>query len=270
MTQPTGRGTAAREGGRGAGLVRRVSHQERRRRLEVLRVEELSPTMRRVVLGGPELEADFPWVPLAAADHVRIVVPDPETGELALPAPGRRDASAIRDYTPRRFDADAVELTLDFVLHAHGPAGRWATTAAPGDALGVIGPRVSQVFPADCDDYLLIADETGLPAAERFLEELPPEAVVRVLVLAEGPERVLGGGRPADLRRLGAAPVETVIDAVRGVPIGPGSFVWGAGEAAVMRALRTHFRHERGLPAERVAVRGYWREGAAGALSGED
>ncbi|GAB7039483.1 siderophore-interacting protein [Catenuloplanes niger JCM 9533] len=264
MTQPIGRGTAAREGGRGASLVRRVSHQERRRRLEVLRVETLSPTMRRIVLGGPELEAEFPWLPLASADHVRVVVPDEATGELTLPAPGRRDATAIRDYTPRRFDPVARELTIDFVLHAHGPAGRWAATAAPGSALGVIGPRVGQVFPADCDDYLLIADETGLPAAERFLEELPAEAIIRVLVLVDGPRRELGGGRAADVRWLGAVPEAVVLEAVAAVPIGPGSFVWGAGEAAVMRTLRTHLRHDRGLPAERVAVRGYWREGAVG------
>ncbi|WP_051799154.1 siderophore-interacting protein [Catenuloplanes japonicus] len=244
-----------------------MSHQARRRRLEVLRVEELTPTMRRIVLGGPELEADFPFLPLAAADSVRIVVPDEETGELTLPAPGRRDAMSTREYTARRFDAGAGELAIDFVLHAHGPAGRWASTVRAGGLLGVIGPRGSQVFPGDCDDYLLVADETGLPAIERFLEELPAEAVVRVLVLADGPARELGGGgRDADIRWLGAVPVEAVVEAVAAVPIGPGSFVWGAGEAGVMRGLRTHLRQDRTMDAERVSVRGYWREGAAGTI----
>ncbi|MFI5841642.1 siderophore-interacting protein [Catenuloplanes sp. NPDC051500] len=266
MTAPISRGTAARDGGRGAGLVRRVSHQARRRRLEVLRVEELGSAMRRIVLGGPELESDFPFLPLAAADHVKVVVPDEETGELTLPAAGRPSPLTTRDYTPRRFDAAAGELTIDFVLHAHGPAGRWATTAAPGASLGVIGPRGSQVFPADCDDYLLVADETGLPATERFLEELPTDAVVRVLVLATGPERELGGGRVADVRWLGAVPAEAVVETVAAIPLGSGSLVWGAGEAGAMRTLRTHLRQDRGLDAERVSVRGYWREGVAGSL----
>jgi NADPH-dependent ferric siderophore reductase len=230
----------------------------------VARVEELSPTMRRFVLTGDDLEADFPFVPLGATDHVKLVPPDPATGEVRLPEPdGPRPA--MRDYTIRRFDPAARELTLDFVLHSHGPAGRWAIDAGPGTEIGVLGPRGSQVYPASCGEYLLVADETGLPATERFLEELPAAATVRVVALAA--PRELGGGRVAETAWLPAdTRGEALVEVVAALPLGPGTFAWGAGEAGVMRALRTHLRHDRGLGAERVSVRGYWRIGTAGSL----
>ncbi|GAB2844200.1 hypothetical protein GCM10022221_49400 [Actinocorallia aurea] len=50
-----------------------------------------------------------------------------------------------------------------------------------------------------------------------------------------------------------------------GIPLGDDVYAWGAGEAGVMRALRRHLRNDRGIPAGRIAVRGYWRLGGVGA-----
>ena len=42
----------------------------------------------------------------------------------------------MRSYTVRAFDADALELTLDFVVHGDtGVAGPWARAARPGDEM---------------------------------------------------------------------------------------------------------------------------------------
>jgi NADPH-dependent ferric siderophore reductase len=228
--------------------------------LRVTRIEELSPTMRRIWLGGDDLEADFPFSPLGVTDHVKLVPPDPATGRVELPPPGgpRPD---MRDYTIRRFDAGAKELALDFVLHAHGPAGRWAIDASAGSEIGVLGPRGSQIYPADCDDYLLVADETGLPALERFLEELPPPAPRTVIVLG-GSRRELAAG----VTWLPDA--TSLVATVAAVPLGPGSFAWGAGESGEMRELRVHLRER--LDAERVSVRGYWKQGHAGSAPREE
>lgn len=236
--------------------------------------------MRRFVLTGADLEAEFPFRRLAAADHIKLCVPDPATGEIAFPQ--RDDPTAppaiMRDYTPRRFDAEARELTLDFVVHAHGPAGQWAATAGVGSEIGVLGPRGNQVYPDDCPEYLLVADETALPATERFLEELPGSAVIRVVVIA-GPQtrwRELGGGRAAEIHWLPpvdlAAPeaATAVVAAVAGLPVEPETFTWGAGEAGIMQAVRRHLREERGADADHVVVKGYWRTGNAGDLPPED
>lgn len=243
-------------------LIRRIPQQPRRRLLRVTRIEPLGPTMRRIWLGGDDLEADFPFPALAATDHVKLVPPDPATGEVVLPRPdGPRPA--MRDYTIRRFEAASKELALDFVLHSHGPAGRWAVEAAPGSEIGVLGPRGSQIYPADCADYLLVADETGLPAVERFLEELPAAVPVRVVVLG-GAERPLGGGRAAEITWL--PDPGRLLPTVAALPLGPSSFAWGAGEAGIMRDLRTHLRHDRHMETDRISVRGYWRTGTAGSL----
>ena len=89
----------------------RVRHELRMRLLEVRDVEALTPNMRRVTLGGDDLEG---FESPGFDDHVKHFFPDPQTGELVLPkvgpegvakpAPG--DAPRLmRDYTPRRFDA---------------------------------------------------------------------------------------------------------------------------------------------------------------------
>ena len=259
-------------------LVRRIAHEPLRRALTVTRVVELSPTMRRVVLAGPDLEADFPFVPLAAADHVKVVLPDEDTGTLVMPEAGpaglaRPDGRPVvtRDYTPRAYDSAAGELTLDFVLHDHGPAGRWGLAAAPGDPLGVMGPRGSQVYPDRLGHYVLVADETGVPALERFLEELPAGTAVDAVVFSAGGRTGdLAAREGLDLRWENGDDLQTAAaraaDLVGELELTEDSFVFGAGEASVMRALRTRLRRHPALSVDRIAVRGYWRVGVAGAL----
>lgn len=255
--------------------------------------------MRRIWLGGDDLEPDFAVTELGASDHIKLVPPDPGTGRVELPPPdGPRPA--MRDYTIRRFDPATKELALDFVLHSHGPAGRWAIDAVPGAEVGVLGPRGSQIFPGFVSDYLIVVDETGLPAAERFLEELPAEVAVRVVVLG-GSERPLGsapdqlGSAPGQLgpapgqlgsssHPLGSASgrrrdehppkitwlpdADRLIDTVGDVP--SDVFVWAAGEADVMRGLRAHLRDGQRVEPGRVSIHGYWRIGVAGALPREE
>ena len=73
----------------------------------------------------------------------------------------------MREYTPRRIDLVANELDIDFVLHGDGPASTWAAQAAPGQTLDIAGPRASMVVPDLFDSYLLIGDETAIPAIGR-------------------------------------------------------------------------------------------------------
>lgn len=246
-------------------------HTPRSRALQVARVETLGPTMRRIVLTGDDLETDFPWRHLAVADHVKLVFPDPFTGDLVLPQAGpdgrRGDLAGLREYTVRHVDPVLRELTLDFVVHEHGPAGRWAAHAKPGAALGVLGPRGSRSYPADRIAYLLVADETGLPAVERFCEELPPFAPVHVIAFVEhDTKRILSHADRADIRWIQTSGhvVGDVVRAVAHMPLVHGTFVWGGGEASVMRAVRDHLLAERHFDRDHVDVRGYWRQGAAG------
>jgi NADPH-dependent ferric siderophore reductase len=119
--------------------------------------------MLRLTLAGAELTG---FTSLSPDDHVKVVVPA-EAG-----------STERRDYTPRRFDAQTHELAIDFALHDGGPVTTWARHARPGDPAEIGGPRGSMRVPHDFDWWLLIGDETALPAIGRRIEELPERTPV--------------------------------------------------------------------------------------------
>lgn len=177
----------------------------------VIRVDPLSPTMRRVVLGGPDLlhlGVTGPTLDL----RLRIVVPhrgstDSTIGAclrdmrpkavsdidsfswyptwLAHPESLR---GVMRTYTVRALTdaADGTQLTLDFVLHTPdeftpGPASRWALRAEVGDTITVVGPNRAlcttdganiEWRPGTARTVLMAGDETAVPAALAILETL--------------------------------------------------------------------------------------------------
>jgi NADPH-dependent ferric siderophore reductase len=158
--------------------VARIRHALKFRLLQVTRVTALNPYLVRVTFTGDSLD-DF--VSASFDDHVKLFFPQPGEAMPALPQAGPDgpifDASKprpiARDFTPRRFDRVARELDIEFVLHEAGPATAWAAQAAPGQYLGIGGPRGSFVIPTQFDWHLMIGDETALPAIARRLEELP-------------------------------------------------------------------------------------------------
>ncbi len=238
----------------------RVRHPTKLRLAEVVRVEQPSPRMRRIVFGGASLEG---FTSAGADDHVK----------LFFPAPGETDrpAQVMRDFTPRRFDAAARELTIEFVLHGEGPATAWAAQAVAGATLGIGGPRGSFLVPDDFDAYLLMGDETALPAISRRLEELRPgvTAIALIEVADAYEERHLPTAANAAitfLHRNGAAPGTTTLlqDAAQSMAMPSGDVhAWIAAEIDTARALRSHFVQLRGLPRDHVRAAGYWRIGEA-------
>ncbi|QEO10583.1 siderophore-interacting protein [Protaetiibacter larvae] len=253
--------------------IRTVMHPLRSRRLTVLRVESLTARMRRVVLGGEALEAGFPFPAFASTDHVKLVLPDELTGELRVPdvVDDRIERPVtppiLRDYTVRRLDPAAGELWIDLVLHPHGPAGRWAERVAPGDEVGVLGPRGSHLYPDDYARYLFVADETAQPALARFLDDLDGRPAT-VIGLSTTPDEFLDAARPGVTLRTLLLPV----DGDRGAALTAAlasedlddedTFIWMAGEARSLIPARRLLR-ERGIARERWEVDGYWKSGVA-------
>ena len=193
------------------------------------------------------------FVSAAHDDHVKLFFPHPGQEKPVLPTPSPNGPvypegvarPASRDYTPRRYDAGANTLTLDFVLHDAGPATAWAAQARPGDFLGVGGPRGSFIVPDDFDWYLFAGDETALPAIGRRLEELP--AGTRAIVVAEvadadEEQRFETRARLEMhwLHRNGAAPGDHRCCKRRSpnCPLPPGEgYAWVAAEAATAKAF---------------------------------
>lgn len=136
-------------------------------------MERLTPRMVRVTVGGDELTG---WDP------------DPGPGahlKVFVPLPGA-DEPAMRTYTVRRFDPLARELELEFFLHETGPAARWAARCVPGDTVTVAGPRGTYRPDPGADWYLLLGDESSLPAIAAILEALAPDARVVARIEVDG------------------------------------------------------------------------------------
>jgi NADPH-dependent ferric siderophore reductase len=231
-----------------ASRVQRVRHELKRRDVQVLRAEALSPHFRSITFGGEAL-ADF--VTASFDDHVKLFL---DQGDLE---PVRRD------YTPRRFDAAARELTVEFALHGDGPAARWAAQAAPGQRATLGGPRGSFIIPVDYDWHLLAGDDSALPAIARRLEELPAGA--RVTVLLQVPDaadrRTLRSAAQVDLHWVDDA--EDLVRRVRALALPPGEgYAWCAGEAGAMAALRRVLVEEKGHDRHAVRAAAYWKRGA--------
>jgi len=244
----------------------RVKHEIHRRRLTVKSVQAVTPRMIRITLEGPELAG---FVSAGFDDHVKLIFAD---ADAPPPGPGEEPPRPqMRDFTPRRYDAAAGTLEIDFALHDAGPATAWASQAKPGDTLMVGGPRGSWVLPTGYDWHLLIGDETALPAISRRLAELPAGAHALVVAEVDGPDDQYPLGGDLDLsvtwvHRNGAEPGSTdlLAQAVAGLTLPQGEyFAWAAAEASAAKAIRAELIGRHGANPKRVKAAGYWRRGDA-------
>ncbi|NML32890.1 siderophore-interacting protein [Paraburkholderia antibiotica] len=261
--------------------VHRVRHPLKFRLLQVTQVRALTPHLILVTFTGDDLH-DF--VSASFDDHIKVFFPEPGADKPTLPQAGpdgpvfpEGKRPTARDFTPRRFDRDARELDIEFALHEAGPAATWAAQAKVGQYLGIGGPRGSLVIPTGFDWHLLIGDDTALPAIARRLEELPAGARVAAVIEVADPSARIEFSTRAELHLVwcyrDAATEESVDAPARGaallqavretyVPEQGEGYVWAAGEAATIRAVRQHLCGERGIDKTRIRAASYWKQGA--------
>jgi len=255
--------------------IQRVRHTPSFRLLEVLRVKNLSASLRRVTLSGGDLSG---FVSPSPDDHIKVfffpsgtTTCKPTNGIAGPVWPNGGTRPPMRDYTPRRYDERSRELDIDFVLHGEGPAASWAAEARPGTPLLIAGPRGSALVPPRVDGYLLMADEAGLPAAARWLEQLPAAVPVTAILEVADVAGQVALSTQASLsltwvhregREPGNAPL--LLDALRRRPRPPGDFfAWVACESAQSRAIRRFLEEEYRLDADSLKTAGYWKRGVA-------
>ncbi|NNC91090.1 MAG: siderophore-interacting protein [Acidimicrobiia bacterium] len=251
------------------GRVRR--EPPRLRTVTVDSLTPLSPYMIRATVTGAELSGFEQPEPAAS---VRLLVPGPGTSELVIPEwngnefllPGG-ERPTIRTFTPRRFDPGSLELDLDIVLHEGGAISAWALAAGPGDPVAVSGPGRGYQIDPDARSFFLAGDETAIPAIDQLLEEMRPDAAVRVIIEIAHPaaRRRLPVPSGADIawveRTPDTLPGSALVAAVGDVTVEPGTRVWVAGEAGSLVAIRRHLFDALGLERPNVTVRGYWKYG---------
>ncbi|PJY95177.1 siderophore-interacting protein [Pseudomonas donghuensis] len=241
--------------------IHRVNHEIKHRRLNVLRVTELTPRMRRITVGGPELQG---FTSVGSDDHVKLMFACSEQEQAALDnLDFSRDGvrPTMREYTPRRIDLTNGEMDIDFVLHGDGPASTWAAQAQVGQVLNIAGPRASMVVPDIFDSYLLIGDETAIPAIARRLEELP--AGRKVLALIEIEDAREQQPLPS------AAQVEVIwvqrhqqalLEVIKGLSLPSGQlYTWVALEKSLTRQAKRLLVDEKGVKEDLIKAVAYWR-----------
>jgi NADPH-dependent ferric siderophore reductase len=222
-----------------------------RRCLTVESVRPLSPRMLRVTLRGDELTGFRSPSP---DDHIKVFFPTPDGGLQG------------RDYTPRHFDADARLLTVDFALREGGLGAAWAQHAKPGDPVQIGGPRGSKVIYTPNAWWILIGDETAIPAIGRRLEEMASDTHVIAIVAVTGPEEELTFETKVKLSTHWIHRSETEASdpepflkllAQSQLPPSPG-FVWIGAETEVSRAVRSYFIETLGHESEWIKAAAYW------------
>lgn len=246
--------------------------------LAVIRREQLSPHMVRIVAGGDGF-ADY--VNNDFVDrYVKIVFPQPGV-DYAQPLDlwtiretmPREQWPFTRTYTVRWVDPVARELAIDFVIHGdEGLAGPWAASAQPGDALTFTGPGGAYNPAADADWYLFAGDEAALPAIAASLESLPETAKGVAFLEVDSDADIQPIAAPAGveltwLRRDGvpAGTSDLLVSAVANAdwPAAGKVDVFAHGERGYMKGLRDVFFVQRGLERKQVSLSGYWAAGRA-------
>ena len=253
---------------------------------EVVRKEELTPHLIRVVLGGKGFDT---FTPNDFTDaYVKVVfvrdgvdvgtLPQPLTLDSfkALPVEEQPD---VRTYTVRRVDPERREIWIDFVVHGeHGVAGPWATAATPGQPAYLMGPSGAYAPDPAADWHLFAGDEAAVPAIAAALEALPDNGIGKVFIEVAGPEDEIAlsappgvevawiyrGGRADLVPEDKAGDHAPLIAAVKETAWLPGQVqVFIHGEAqTVMHNLRPYIRKERGVDAKWASsISGYWRRG---------
>ncbi|MCU1594573.1 MAG: siderophore-interacting protein [Frankiales bacterium] len=234
----------------GAGLIAlrtARTHPQAPVRVTVSAVVDLTPSMRRITFTG----CDFPA--RGRDQYARLLLP--RSGQLVLPSTARwypellaMDVAVrpwLRNYTLRAVRPGSVDVDFHF-YDGSGPAVSWARVAAVGDEVGLIeqgAPFVPSGAP-----LLVVADDTGMPAALSILAERPDAvAVLEVDHPQPSPCPVMWVSR-------GEVPA-----AVAALDVPPGQ-AWVAGEGELATGVRRQLV-ARGWAKSAISFSGYYRQG---------
>ncbi|MGE8393874.1 siderophore-interacting protein [Pseudomonas sp. BIGb0427] len=241
--------------------IHRVNHEIKHRRLNVLRVTELTPRMRRITLGGPELQG---FTSVGSDDHVKLMFACSAEEQAVLDnLDFSRDGlrPTMREYTPRRIDLASGEMDIDFVLHGDGPASTWAAQAQVGQVLNMAGPRASLVVPDIFDSYLLVGDETAIPAIARRLEELPAGRKVLAVIEIENAQEQQALASAAQVEVIWVLrQQQDLLEVVKDLSLPSGQlYTWVALEKSLMRKAKRLLIDDKGVKEDLIKAASYWQ-----------
>lgn len=233
-------------------------------------VTNLTPYMARVTLVGRDLVDLRVEQP---ASSVRLWVPGRGSADLPeIHWDGNRyrltdgGRPIIRTFTPLNHDP-AGSLKLEVVLHDAGAITQWLGRSEIGSPVGVSEPGRGYTIDRDASSYVLLGDESALPAIKQLVGHLDSAIAVQVAVEVRSEEAVTSLPPHPHLdatwaiRQEGEAVGEALLNAIGQISFRSETRVWAAGEAGAMYSLRQRLSEEFGLDRKAATVRGYWKHG---------
>lgn len=250
-------------------------------RAEVLSSENVTPSLRRVTVGGEGLMG-FPWM---GFDHwFRLFMRRPDQERFAMPQLSGdkwwKEYRAIPEdsrphcanYTVADYRPEAGELDIDFVIHRgtdgalEGAAAIWACSVQPGDELALLDQGIIFDRPDDATEVMIVADESGLPAVAGILRSLPHDTVGRVIQEVptlldrrelQGPAGVQVSWIVRDDAQV-VAGVKSLAALKEYPPLDPNGYGFVVGESRLATEGRRQL-HRLGLPKDRITFSGFWK-----------
>tara|TARA_R100000005_G_scaffold96191_2_gene81293 strand:- start:2337 stop:3209 length:873 start_codon:yes stop_codon:yes gene_type:complete len=234
------------------------------RKVTVKQVTDLSPRMRRVTFVSDQFDGIESPLPGA---HIKLFFVAEDFDWTTMDIATIRSSAPGRTYTPRALRPESGEVDVDFMLHGDGVAANWVANAAPGQHLVFAGPRGGFSPEETADKFVLVADETAIPAASMILEEAGNDRILKIILEVEDrqEERPLTDRvvhHPLWLHRSTAgntAPGDKLIGEVcRAAEEHPDAFWWVACESSIMRRIRETLLARYEIAPEKMLTRGYW------------
>lgn len=222
--------------------------------------EWLAPSYVRIRLAGAELAG---FTSLGADDHMRLFFADSPAASV-----DELRASPSREYTPLAWGEDWLDV--EFAVHGgEGVGARWAASAPIGSFVGVGGPRGSAVLTGTPGSWLLVGDETAIPAIRRFAAMIPADAPARIVVevVSDADQVEIDAPVAVEWLHRGNAPAGSSLIAFLGsldetADVGADPFVFIAAEQQIVKPGRALLARW-GLDVSKAVVKGYWKRGEA-------
>jgi len=226
------------------------------RTLTVLNIEDITPNMRRLTLGGTDMQT-LPAQQESA--YLKFIFPDTQNHQVAK-----------RSYTI--INQRPTEIDVDFVLHettdngVEGPALTWVKNVKVGDDILVAGPGPTKLVSPGADWYLLVGDMTALPAITANLAQMPQDATGHAVIEVLSEQDIQNLAKPKNIEihwiivPHASADKAPLLDKVKSLTWPAGlPEVWAACEFNSMRALRHYFKHESPVTPCRMYISSYWK-----------
>jgi NADPH-dependent ferric siderophore reductase len=249
------------------------------RKVSVQEIIELTQRMRRIVFCGDDLDG-FAYNQTQLGPYLKLRIPLPDLTRYPSPPEkptadetgGEDKNTVLRTYSVRHFDPETLRLTIDFVLHGdEGIASGWAAKAVIGDTIEVLerGSRPAR----DIDWFLILGDQTALPAIAQMLENMPADSEGQAFIeVADA-----GEWQPITNRTKITVTWLFTDGSASGLPEKCATsmpargriYVWAGAEADIARTIRAKVKTGWKLPPEQYFIVNYWRHGFAEGIVGK-